>query len=422
MLNHQDIFITRKVKIKDIFFGFFLFLEFRLFFIIPLPGVISKINTYHNKILEVILIFFICIIFKKYAMHKFKYTKIVVTYLAIVSLSFIYTLYRYPKADFKEIFVPYCAYWILLFYFPMSQYLRNDINFNRFISMIRGMSNIACCIVIIQALLYNFSGIYFLNIYEFNSGENIITRDGIRITYLSTAVSIALVFSIVELIVIKRTKLKNFITVLLGMVYFIYVAQTRVYIFIFVILMLYAFYFMNDSKKNRFLTVFLVTGTIIIGIWALDIIGYITELIMPMLDGSYIYNGSYYARLESYKYFWSTILKNPLMGLGLMKPSKASNYYHIICGPRGIAYYTDVGLFGLLAEFGVPMVLVFIYMMKKIYVGKNNITNDYYTPYKRIFWLFMLLSCGTLSVLDPQRIIIVALVLAIFDCQRERSI
>lgn len=141
------------------------------------------------------------------------------------------------------------------------------------------------------------------------------------------------------------------------------------------------------------------------------VLDYFRMLIQPFIDGSYIYDGSYYARLESLNYFSDVIKSNPLFGNGLLLPNAKSSYYNIITGPMGYAFYTDVGILGLTAQFGIPMLIWYLLLIKyifKIYqINHNKIILS--------LVIFICLSSATLIVTDPQRITFLILSLSIID-------
>jgi hypothetical protein len=406
--------VKLKISWADVFVGALLLMEYRFFYILPLPQAIAKTNTYHNKLMELIWIFLFVLFVVKYRLQNYKYRNIVFAFLIIVTIDVVYTIVTYRNEPIQNILVPYIAYLTILLYFPLSEYFSTKLN--RFSSMLAGMNIIACLIVTAQAFIYNKTGRLFLSIYEFERSEKIAVRDGeIRITYISTIVSIAMVFAICNLVILKRKIILNGISLLLGYIYFYYVAQTRMYVFLFALLLLFAFYFENDNKKKaRALIVLLVTLVIVAGFFAFNVPEAIASLIRPLQDGSYQTNGSYYARLDAYVYYWDSILAHPLFGLGVMNADKTSPNYYVIHGTRGVAYYSDIGLFGSVAEFGIPILILFIYMMAKTFPAKDQMDIRMYR-FKKIYWLFILLSCISLCVLDPQRIIVLSIGLALFN-------
>lgn len=406
-----------QLSLMDFLLLIWFLLEYRFFFLVPLPYAIDKLNTYHTRYLELLCVLMMCLTYRRYRKKNFFYYNYIVLFLALVVFNLIFTLTRYFGASIHEVIAPFSTYLLILMYFPLSNYFRSDEHFENFKRMFLVFNIIACVLLVFQAIEYNTKHHLFLRIFEIIYRNDLQIRDGrLRITYLTTIVSVSVVISAVELISLKKHIIWNLINLVVSSTYLGYVAQTRMYIIILLLVGLYIFYFLNQNNSQ-----FAVVFTILIGTALfvfltikLDVKTLLYELIEPLLNGSYKRDGSYFARLDALLHFSKAIIRHPLIGLGIIIPDRTSDFYYVIHGEHGWAVYTDVGILGTTAEFGLPMLVWFICMMARTWKKIGN-QHSAQTMYSKTFFIFIMLSCISLSVFDPQRIIILPLTLALYD-------
>lgn len=403
--------------VMSFFIVVILLIEYRFFFLLPIPNMIQRTMTYHNKVLLFLLSIFLFVMYGMYR-KKLLFSKYVYGYIMLISISAFYAYIKY-QPNLSEIILPMFAYLSLLLYFPLRRYFKHHFSF--FISTLTGMNIIANLLLLAQLILYRITFNVFMYIYEFYNVGRVYTRDGdIRITYLGTIISFSCVISMGFLFfnkeekkLYKNSKFIHIVNVVLSLAYFQLVSQTRMYVLVLIGTFVFLIYFHINSKNIVFSMlkqVLFFTGIIIV-IYSTGVLDYLINLIIPFFDGSSVEDGSYYARMEALSYFSSVISRNPVFGNGLLSPDRSSLYYNIITGPMGYAFYTDVGILGTTAQFGIPMLVWYVFLLKKIYYVYNKQKN------KIIFSLlvFMMLSSGTLIVLDPQRIVFLTLALSVID-------
>ncbi len=404
-----------QISLMDFLIPLWLLLEYRFFFIVPLPYAIDKLNTYHTRYLELLCILVMYLAYHRYKKEHFLYYNNVIVFLLIIIIDLIFTLARYSGASIHEVIAPFSTYLLILLYFPLSNYFRSEKHFESFKRLFLSFNIVACVLLVFQAFVYNTRHQLFLKVFEITYLDDLqIRNELLRITYLTTIVSASVVVSVTELFSLKKHVISNLINLIVSAAYFGYVAQTRMYIIILLLVVLYVFYFLKNNTNSFVIASTFLIGTALIVFLAikLDVKTMMYELIEPMLDGSYKNDGSYYARLEAISHFSKSIFKYPLTGLGIIIPDKTSDYYYVIHGPHGLSVYTDVGILGTTAEFGLPMLIWFICIMGKIRKAIKKLHSKE-SSYSKAFFVFILLSCISLSIFDPQRIIILPLVLAI---------
>lgn len=414
----RGIILNKKLNyVLNLFILLILLIEYRFFYLISFPDMIQKTMTYHNKVLVflVSLGLFLCYgVYKKNVL----FSKYVYSYIILIALSALFSYLKY-QPNLNEIVLPLVAYLSIVLYFPMRRYLKNHTPF--FINLLTWLNIIANVVMVIQLFYYRLTFKVFLHIYEFYSVGRIFTRDGdIRITYLGTIISFSCIVSI-GIIFLKKSQYKllktdikiHWLNILLSLIYFQFISQTRMYVIV-ILGTIFILMYVSVKSKNfivniiRQIMFFIV---ILLLVFYSGVLDYFRMLIQPFIDGSYIYDGSYYARLESLNYFSDVIKSNPLFGNGLLLPNAKSSYYNIITGPMGYAFYTDVGILGLTAQFGIPMLIWYLLLIKyifKIYqINHNKIILS--------LVIFICLSSATLIVTDPQRITFLILSLSIID-------
>lgn len=389
-----------------------LLVEYRFFFLIRIPDFIQRTMTYHNKL----LIFILC--FSWYLIYGLNRKKKIFSFLinVFIMLIFISMFYSFKKYDpqIDEILVPAVAYLTIFLYFPLRKFLIN--NFSFFVKVLTWFNIIASLILLLQYLVYSFSGNLFLSVYEFyRSGEIAVRNGNIRITYLGTIVSFSCILSIGIFFkykgIVNKRRIFHLCNIALSLIYFQVVSQTRMYVVSTVATLILHFYYKLSNDTNKWLKrIVLIVGLVFIG-FSVGLNDYISNFIEPLRDGSYIYDGSYYARLDSVEFFSQVAMDKPFLGNGILSPNTGSLYYSQIRGVRGQSFYTDVGLIGTAAQFGFFMVVWYVLLLLKIFkiriLTKDSIINS--------LFLFILITSATLIVLDPQRILFLTISLAVID-------
>lgn len=384
-----------------------LLVEYRFFFIIRIPAILQRTMTYHNKTLLLLISIFFLMIFGLYV-KKIHFTTDIALFLILIGISTWYSYSQYSPR-FNEILIPLFAYLSIILYFPLRRVLLSD--YESFVKIITIFNVIACLILIAQYFYYEINTNLFLSIYEFyRSGQTAIRNNHLRITYLGTVISLSAVLSIGQLFSNKSKKI-HFFNLFLSFIYFFVVSQTRMYVFALLGVIAFQYNKLFSKNRNNILGILFWILFGIIMFFSLGLNDYILAMLKPILDGSYVSNGSYYARIESIEYFYSVLKNKPILGLGLFDPDLGSPYYYLVHSLTGHAMYTDVGILGNIAQFGFPMSIWFLIVMFKMYKIKKIVSDNTLDS----LFLFIIFTSLTLIILDPQRIFFLTCTLAIFD-------
>lgn len=136
-----------------------------------------------------------------------------------------------------------------------------------------------------------------------------------------------------------------------------------------------------------------------------------TALIQPILDGSYMSIGSYFARLGELDFYSNVLKNNFIFGLGNFSTQVSSPYWTTIHGPEGIFYTQDLGLFGDVVRLGSLMLILFILLV--LILNKKNYKDFGNLPLKLIIYS----SVGSISVFSNG--FILGLILALITNSRK---
>ena len=120
-------------------------------------------------------------------------------------------------------------------------------------------------------------------------------------------------------------------------------------------------------------------------------------------------------RFEAIAYYMSFILQKPLTGQGFINAANSDALYALLRGSGGHYFYDDIGAIGTASRFGIPG---FIFQFALIpYFLKIIKTIDGKKEQTFLIGLlsYYLVSMISLSMFDTQRIIVLALIIAIFD-------
>ncbi|MBO0467081.1 hypothetical protein JZO73_05985 [Enterococcus plantarum] len=405
-----------KISLAVLIVMFIFMIEYRFFYLIRFPDFFQKLFTYQNKTLLFLITIVLCILWGK-GRVKLQLSKYIVSLLIWISISAIYCIIVY-KPHLNEVLVPFTAYFSLLLYYPLVNIMRRDLG--KLIVILTWFNIMACIILLMQFVVYKETGKLFLSVYEFYKTNMLTIRDGnVRIIYSSTIVSLSALISMGKIFdEEKRNKLFHWTNLLLSLLYFYLVSQTRMYVISLLIVFVLLF-IRKNSKLQLSKIVSFIFGISIISIFfsLLGFFDYVFNLINPLLYGTYQNDGSYYARLDGIQYYLNVIKEKTVLGLGMFDPDRTSIFYNLVHGNTGKLFYTDIGILGSMAKLGAPVLIWYIFLLRKLGAivlnVKENIVFSLYS--------FIVLTTITLVVLDPQRIFFLTFSMAIFEACLEKA-
>lgn len=292
---------------------------------------------------------------------EYNYSQTILVLLIMLFISTIWSGIQYPD-QLRNILINTIPWISILSYFSLSSFARCNRSF--FLKTITIM-NIVCCVVFLLQLFYYYSGTLFLDEKFFQNEFGVlhisIRGNNIRILNNWQIMIASMLISISEILKTKKIRSNkiNLINCSVTTLCLFWIIQTRALIAILLIslaLSIGVFFF----KKNKIYTFLFFIATIFSFFILYSFFG-ISNFIDSFFD---TFNDSRYAisttaRLDALPYFFKIIKSSPFLGNGVYTGFVGSESYLKALGPLGIYYYSDVGIIGNLAQYGVLSLLVF---------------------------------------------------------------
>ena len=403
------------IKLIRLLITFLLLMETNFFGIIKIPEIIYNVIGYKTKYL---LLFFSFLLFlfyviagkpasKRKANFKFSIYFLILSTMVITLLSMgIYReniLYSFKMSYYYLIPISYLFFSV---YFSDETVLRKFINTFVFIGTLYSL------IIILQVFVYKYLGIVFLNFHEKGIGEFVVRSYGIRIARPESYIVFSYILLLIRVYMRYGNKILNYVYICIHLFYIFTISMTRVSMIMCGILGLFLCY-MLIKDKSRLISYLLVFLIIVL------VITFGSELVLQLLYGEESRISSLMIRLNEVSFYASQFFNNIFFGRGF--PSD-NNYYYLNHGPEGKFFITDVGVLGFLSIYGlIGIIFVMITSFKIFNLWKNTKKDTANKNVVFILILYLVMSLPTLFVLDPQRVIILPIILAFIDYYSDRE-
>lgn len=121
------------------------------------------------------------------------------------------------------------------------------------------------------------------------------------------------------------------------------------------------------------------------------------------------------ARVNAAKYFYEYLAKNPLMGMGWVRPKNA--YLRLIfSGPDGTAFFDDLGFLGQVFRQGILGAIIYVAIVLRLLYMLKNIKKESLNRTLIIGIIVFIITSGiSLNCLDGQRILGTAFFIALSE-------
>lgn len=397
-------------KLTGLLIAFIILLDSCFLYLIKMPSRVAEFQTGTSKIVEgafIIIIVILCCSNKRMRSIVHRYgkflNKFVLIYILAIAFVAFATKIKYPEGSnwtnymMIQYMLPLFAYVIILYLHYAGEQSLFDI-LNEFLIL-------WYIVLIVQSWLYNTSGMIFMT----NLQSNLLLREGNLRIGLGAFGNIMLLYNFYKVIYpTDKRKVLEIINLILGVYCMIAIQQTRMM----TIIILAIFVYMIICQSNRINN--LVKNVIIVALASIIIYntGFLDNLFSTFTSADY--EGSSIAREYAIAHFLGVFMENPLFGFGFASPG---NYSTLVTGVQGIASVDDVGIIGQMARFGVfafvILVPILIRMFKICYRLKR--TNYIYSKIFLSFAIYTLLTCSTLCILDPQRLLLLPFLLGLFE-------
>ena len=380
-------------------------------YLAKLPGNLSGFLSPTNKIFEGLFVVFaiiLCLLSKRLQSVARPYMGYLKKYLTVYVLSIFFvtiaTKIKYPSGS------NWATYMLVQFMIPLLSYIVIDyLHYSgeeSLFHIINVFLLVWQSVLIAQSLLYSTKGILFM---AYLNKDTVFLREGnIRIG-LGAFGNIMLIYNFYKTVYSRENrKLLEIVNLVLGLYCLLFIQQTRM--FTLIIFVIYIYFLVSQGKKLKTIgknVLIAISGAI-----ALINTGFLNSFIVTFTSSDY--EGSSVARQYAYEHFLSVFIANPLFGFGFASPG---NYSDLVYGNLGLASVDDVGIVGQMARFGIFAFVIIVPVVLRMFSVCRRLKNNKYTYYPVFvgFSLYVLLTCATLSILDPQRIALLPVLLGLFE-------
>lgn len=334
-----------------------------------------------------------------------------------VVILFVYSVFIYPLQELGDTLKVAC-----IFMLPILSVVFFECFYKGYLHIFLSTMNIICLIwhllMVVHTVIYMTRGVLLFDLKSYFIGDSVYIRDNsIRIT-MGVMSQFMIIYNFSYLY--KNTKKTNFkwlyhlILFILGLYCLVIVSKTRADQAYVLIAIAAIVLIGGKTNRSRFLTVVMT----MVGIYIIintDIITKITEV----FSSANANTNSVVNRLYAYRYYGECIRNNPFWGHGFpMTTNIAYPYYGVEHGALGRAYYSDVGIVGLIANIGMFAIPIFIYPMIRFgkivwKISRKVSWNEIAFPAALFVYLFV--SSITLITTDTVRMFQFAFALAYYE-------
>lgn len=397
----------KKINLSYIVLIIYLLLESRFFYLIPKDSIYSGFNYRSKTIIALFcIIAFVLFMIKEKKIILDKRIKWIFLMLLYIVFEILRNVHKYNMSPY-EVFSLGHGFLLLLLY-PIIAVNSDKESQKKIINTITVFSVILSILFLSQSFAYKLWKVSFLHIKEYPSLGLIETRNyGIRMTVPGTLIIFSTLISFGQ-IFDKKRKI-HIVNCIFGILYVVLVCQTRMTTL--AIIASFMIIIGNKIFENKFKHL----KTIMVIVIAIFI------FILPFKISEIFENnhsGSVYAREYAVKIFTKSFIEHPAFGVGCL-PNETDNYEIslIMHGSKGYAHTTDVGYIGYIFQYGFTGVFILLFLINNIIdVIKKEKNRDgmYYSTITCL--LYILLTFGTLSIFDTQRIVILPIILYMVNC------
>lgn len=325
-----------------------------------------------------------------------RYFIVLIFSFVVISFS---SVFRYNGEHiYNHVFV-YGGVFLSILAFPMFKLFNRQGGYEKLLNVLNVWAFIVYLVFIIQAFLYSNTGQIILNIEYRQRNESL--RIG-----LPCIANVMVLYNFCKVFCSKeKKKLFNLIQLIMGLYCVFAIQQTRAYYIVLCISFIVVLIFTSEDKLKTIRNILIIVVTMGIVIY----LGVFNQFLDTFSETSTEAAGNI-ARSGAFAYFWSEFLRTPIFGHGFL--TTQSNLT-IRTGTGHIFYYADTGIVGLMAQMGIFVIPVYFWPVihwGKIVLKKIKILD----PFLVGLFVYILTTSPTLICTNPERCILMPLVLALF--------
>lgn len=383
---------------------FIVLLNLNFLHIIRMPFNLN-VRIYISSILSFGLI---CIVFMKNIKLSNSYKTFVRHYLLYVLvvqiIICIYSMITYDETA-KDMLMCAGNYILLWLFYVIVIIFEND-GFDFLLNRICNFQFINVIIILVHSIIYNYTGI---SVFAIEPGLFNYGRLRVGLGALSGLFFCYMFYKFL----IGDHKKSAFIYVVIGLIAAFYSETSRASEFAIVCSLIIMWLANKDYSAKKIIKY----EALLIGIMICFNMGVFNSLLNNFSTDININEkaGSTLARYQEIEYFSTFTKKNPLIGMGWVRPY-TPRLEAIWSGPRGSAYFDDLGFLGQYYRLGILGAMIYVLLIIRMIYIILNISKE---NKKRVLLIgilsYVIFTMLTLNCFDGQRIFAVPFYIAIFE-------
>lgn len=334
-----------------------------------------------------------------------KYTIFIVMMFVIVAA---FTILAYPSQKIADTFRTGGRFLYPIYAIPIIWIFERDGGTKKFLCVINCIAVGWSLLSVAQSTFYARTGTLLFSFMEYFGSDVNIRNGNLRISSLAFG-SIMMLYNFIRFYTRQVKGWKRLLTFLefaVGLYCVIVIQQTRAMMLVCFVCLALVLLIYGKTLQKKFIGFFIV---LFIGVFFAST-SYVSDFFSTFSSADY--EGSSIARNYAIRYFGDVFLNNPLVGFGWAFNSSITH------GPMGIAYTSDVGIVGMLAEIGlftIPFYIVPIIRMTMIIkqYGLRKMMHD--NLFLLILIVYLLGTTATLIITDRGRCFGFPLIIALFE-------
>lgn len=389
--------------------------SYHFFYLIKYSDFLSRALSYYNNSLIIIVLSFMTILFSHQTGIKSKWLLRYLTVLLVsVIILFINAMARYPRQGIFMSMRTAGIFYVVILSVPIF-WIFIARGAGRFFGFINIVSTVWNVLVIIQNHVYSVSGEFIFDFESFFDAYGIgIRNDSIRLS-IGLYGFFTVIYNFYQYYVEKKNTVKyiHLLCLLIHLYSCIVCSQSRALEFILAVCIMTMIILGSNTIKTKVIEI----SSICVALFVL----LATDLVQNYLN-SFLVNGhidySTKARLYAVDYYINCFFSNVLFGNGLAYTGNGSYYSEVEHGARGWAYYSDVGIFGLIANVGLFAIIIYLipvarmgWILKKIH-SKYSISE---MVFPTTIFVYIIITSLTLIMTDVMRVQLFALMIGYFE-------
>lgn len=372
---------------------------FGFFYVLPYFKDLYWVDSLSIITFIVCVIFFFLVFFNTRVLRfSFPRSSLFWIFFFFIAASCVFSCYKYSQGLLETF--KYAAYYLIPLFsiFVYFQFPKQTRSFSAVSKAIINVSIIDSIIALLSyAFIANF-GINLLNIpYSLRNASPRFTI-GVEVVLISIFISINKSFKT------KKLSLTDATNIILGTLQFFIAGKTRSFILYYVVTLLFIIALYSNVKTKIW---FYVSLFILFLVFVFN-----ANSIITLFSNYFLNDDGIYVRFEAISFFINQFVSKPIFGMGFI--SSEGPYSYLLGGINGTYYYDDVGIVGLLAQFGLTGLLWEILILATAYLQSTK-SKLLVSSILKTLVFYMAISSINLLFIDGGKLIYLFMLFALND-------